>query len=485
MARVPTQNGAPTQTGPAGFGGRVVVLGCGTIGQCVLPLLIDRLDLPAGRVTVVDRTASPQLLSPYRDAGLVYHQRGIAPDTLAEVLGGVARAGDLLINLTMGIDSLDVADWCHLNGVMYIDTALEPWEGFVDDSGKSAGERTEYTLHQRARQHAARRWRADGPTVVFTHGANPGLVSHFAKAALVEVARGMGLEFDMPATRAGWAGLAQRTGTKVIHISERDTQVSNRPKRPGEFVNTWSIPGFIEEAMMPVELGWGTHERTMPEAALRQEAGPRNTIYMDQPAGRFMLYSWVPTHGQIVGLAIPHSETVTLSDYLTVRREGTATYRPTVSFVYLPCDGAFASLHETMMGGWQAPEEERILKRDVVDGHDELGVLLLGHGLNGYWFGSHLDIHAARRIVPHSNPTALQVAAGVVAAALWAVANPAEGFCEPEDLPHDVVLAAAKPYLGRIISERTDWTPVAQRPFLDAPPEPRDPWQFANFRPAG
>ena len=483
MDSAATLNG-PMLTGPM-LTGRVVVLGYGTIGQCILPLLIDRMKLPADRFRVVDRIDPPALISPYRDAGLTYHRHEIREDNLAEVLAGLAAAGDLLINLTMGIDSLEVADWCHLNGVMYVDTALEPWEGYIDDSDKPAGERTEYTLHQRARRHAETRWRPDGPTVVFTHGANPGLVSHFAKAAIVEVARGMKLDFDMPAKRESWARLARRTGTKVIHISERDTQISDRPKRPGEFVNTWSIPGFIEEAMMPVELGWGTHERTMPDEAFRQERGPRNTIYMDQPAGRFMLYSWVPTHGQIVGLAIPHSETVTLSDYLTVRDDGAAAYRPTVSFVYLPCDGAFASLHETMMGGWQMPGEERILKREVVDGHDELGVLLLGHGLNGYWYGSHLDIHAARAIVPHSNPTALQVAAGVVAASLWALANPARGFCEPEDLPHDFVLDVARPFLGRILSERTDWTPVAKRPFLDLPPEPRDPWQFANFRPAG
>ncbi len=469
-------------TRAATLNGNIVILGYGTIGQCILPLLIDRLESTASRFTVVDRTDPPGALSPYRDAGLRYLNRPIDRDNFVDVLAEVAGGGDLLLNLTMGVDSLAVADWCQDHGVAYVDTALEPWEGFVEDAGLSAGDRTEYALHQRARLHAERHWRDDGPTAIVTHGANPGLVSHFAKAALIAVARGMQLDFAAPSSRRDWARLAQRTGTKVIHISERDTQVSAKPKMPGEFVNTWSIPGFVEEAMMPVELGWGTHERKLPDDALEHERGPRNTIYIDQPAACFQMYSWVPTSGQILGLALPHSENVTLSDYLTLEANGKPAYRPTVAFVYLPCDGAFASLHETMMSGWREPEEERVIKRDVIDGQDELGVLLLGHGLNGLWYGSQLDIHEARRIVPHSNPTALQVAAGMVAASLWAIENPNAGFREPEDLPYDFVLEAARPYLGRVVCERTDWTPVDQRPFIDAPPEPKDPWQFANFR---
>jgi len=464
---------------------KIVILGYGTIGQCVLPLLLDRLKRPASSVTVIDRVDPPDRLAPFREAGLTYLKRTIDPGNFAGVLATVTEPGDLLLNLTMGIDSLAVADWCHQNGVGYLDTALEPWEGFVEDADLPAAERTEYALHRRARLHAEGTWDANGPTAIITHGANPGLVSHFTKAALIEIADRMGLDYDTPARRKDWARLARMTGTKVIHIAERDTQISKTPKRPGEFVNTWSIPGFIEEAMMPVELGWGTHERTLPDGAFEQEEGPCNAIYFDQPAARFQMYSWVPTTGQILGLALPHSENVTLSDYLTLEANGEPAYRPTVAFVYLPCDDAFTSLHEAMMSGWQEPGDERVIKEEIVSGQDELGVLLLGHGLNGLWYGSQLDIDTARRIVPHSNPTALQVAAGVLSGAAWALENPDRGFCEPEDLPHDFVLDVARPYLGKVVAEQTDWSPLVQRSFIDAPPEPERPWQFANFRPAG
>jgi homospermidine synthase len=201
----------------------------------------------------------------------------------------------------------------------------------------------------------------------------------------------------------------------------------------------------------------------------------------------------VPLGGPIEGLAITHNESVTISDYFTLTADGApegsgALYRPSVYFVYLACDGAMASLAETMMRGWEMPAAQRVLNAEITEGRDELGVLLLGDdpadgSTWGWWYGSQLDIHEARRLVPGNNPTAIQVAAGALAAAVWAVRNPGRGYCEPEALPHDEVLAVALPYLGPMASVATDWTPLEGRnagvpePWLDE----ADPWQFGNF----
>src|SRR5690606_21173268 len=124
-------------------------------------------------------------------------------------------------------------------------------------------ERTNYYLRHLAKENG-RKWSAGAPTAIVTHGANPGLISHFVKAALIEVARRQGLDATKPSTREGWAKLMRDSGTKVIHVAEHDTQIASQPKRPGEFVNTWSIPGFWGEGMQPAELGWGTHEKALP-----------------------------------------------------------------------------------------------------------------------------------------------------------------------------------------------------------------------------
>ena len=66
------------------------------------------------------------------------------------------------------------------------------------------------------------------------------------------------------AARTG-RSLMQRVGVKGIHIAERDTQRAKQPKPMDVFVNTWSVEGFISEGLQPAELGWGTHEKWMPE----------------------------------------------------------------------------------------------------------------------------------------------------------------------------------------------------------------------------
>ena len=80
------------------------------------------------------------------------------------------------------------------------------------------------------------------------------------------------------AAAADWARLSQALGVKVIHVSERDTQVSSDPKREDEFVNTWSVEGFYEEGIAPAEMGWGTHERMVPPGTQVHEHGPMNQI---------------------------------------------------------------------------------------------------------------------------------------------------------------------------------------------------------------
>src|SRR5262249_10576558 len=209
------------------------------------------------------------------------------------------------------------------------------------------------------------------PTAILDHGANPGLVSHFTKRGLLEIAQEM-LKLGLPAANGvdnatfeelvahadgqvegSFARLSQATGTKVIHISERDTQVSSRPKAIDEFVNTWSIEGLYEEGTAPAELGWGTHERRLPRHAHTPTDGPCNQIFLAQPGIRTFVHSWVPAGGPIMGMVVRHAESFSISDHLTVwedTAEGRrAVYRPTVHYAYMPCDDAILSLYELTM----------------------------------------------------------------------------------------------------------------------------------------
>lgn len=464
------------------FGGRIVMLGFGSVGQCVLPVIERHFEMPLDRVTVYEADDHTERFAPFAARGMRYLRGTFTPDNLQAELATLASAGDLIINLTAGVDAIQTMEWCQQNGVLYVDTSLEPWADKYSDVAVPNWARTHYESHHVTRR-AAEGWAKNGPTCVVTHGANPGIVNHFVKAAMLDVARGMKLEFDEPTTREGWAELGRRTGTKVIHVAERDTQRADRRKDPDEFANTWSVLGYWGEAYYPAELGWGTHENLLPPLGQHFTYGPGNAIFMLKPGGQTLVRSWVPRGGQIYGFVISHSESITLSDYFTAYEEDRPVWRPTVHYAYHPTSEAIISLREMMMRDWKPAKRNRILQDEIVTGIDELGVLLMGHGLTSLWYGSQLSIEEARRVIPGQNATALQVCAGVISACVWAVKNPNRGYCEPEALPHKEILEIGAPYLGPVVSVPSEWTPLKGRSTMF--PEPwldhQDPWQFNNF----
>jgi homospermidine synthase len=478
------------------FSGRVLVLGCGAVSQCLQPLLLRHMDMDFSRMTVMDMADLRQHIPDTLAAGAQFAQEQITPENLGAVLGQYLGPGDLLIDVAWNIGAVDIVQWCHDHEVLYINTSVELWDPYFKPWVPPV-ERTLYVRHMALRQRA-RSWSEPGPTAVVEHGANPGLVSHWTKVALADIANAMLLRDMAPERRPAieraladhdYARLAMLEGVKVIHISERDTQIGDKPKEVNEFVNTWSVAGFHEEGIAPAEMGWGTHERRLPANAQRHASGPGNQICLAQMGIHTYVRSWVPIGGEIIGMVVRHGEAFTISDHLTVwDEEGFAPlYRPTVHYAYLPTDAAMASLHELKMRNYEMQPRERIMTDEIIDGKDELGVLLLGHELNGWWVGSQLDIHEARRLDPHHNATTLQVAASLLGALAWMIRNPRHGLLVPDDLPHEEVLAVANPYLGPCPSAPTDWTPLKNRVDLFSRygrplPEPEDLWQFDTFR---
>ena len=493
------------------FSGRVLVLGCGSVSRCLQPLLLRHLDLDPTRITILELEDLRSLIPETLAAGVAYHQAEITPDNLAEVLGSHVGPGDLLIDLAWNIDCNEIVEWCHDRGVLYLNTSVEVWDPYAGAEKQTPQDRTLYVRHQRL-QEMTRGWSVPGPTAVVEHGANPGLVSHWTKVALTDIATAIlrgdapddGPEPErpsngtarMPADRKAalesalgaddFPVLAMLTGTKVIHISERDTQISDRPKEVGEFVNTWSVEGFREEGIAPAELGWGTHERRLPPHGYEHQDGPRNQICIARMGISTYVRSWVPIGGPIIGMIVRHGEAYTISDRLTVWDGERAVYRPTVHYAYLPTDAAMASLHELKMNRLEMQPRQRIMGDEITSGIDELGVLLLGHDLGGWWVGSQLGIEETRRLVPGQNATTLQVAASVLGAIRWMLAHPDRGVLVPDDLDHREVLEVANAYLGPCPSVRTAWTPLGARAepfdgFAGPVPDADDLWQFSTF----
>lgn len=461
------------------FSGRMVMIGFGSIGQGVLPLFLRHIDMKPEQITIF--TAHDEGRNVARACGVEdFRFCPLTRENYLSHLQPLLHEGDFLVNVSYDVSSPALIELCHQTGALYLDSCVEPWAGGYFDKSLSPTERSNYGLRETALAISKKNW-PYRPTCVITHGVNPGLVSHFVKQALLNMAADTGRPVKTPTTREEWGQLAQSLDAKVIHIAERDTQVADRPKQRDEFVNTWSVYGFVGEGSQPSELGWGTHERHWPEDGCKHPHGCQSAIYLDRPGVSVQVRSWTPLEGPYNGFLITHNESISISDYFTLRDGEQVTYRPTVHYAYHPCDDAVLSLHEYSGRGYKMQNHVRLMMNEITSGMDELGVLIGGNEKGAYWYGSRLTIEQARDLAPFNGATTLQTTAGVLSGVIWALENPDRGVIEPDEIDFRRILQIATPYLGDMVGVWDDWTPLENREVLF--PEDldhEDPWQFKN-----
>jgi homospermidine synthase len=465
----------------ARFDGPIVMIGFGSIGKGTLPLIERHIAFDREKFVVIAPDDSDRGLLDERQ--IRFLQQAITRENYREILKPLLTCGPgrgMVVNLSVDTSSVDLMEFAKDLDAFYIDTVVEPWPGLYTDATRSISERSNYALRESVL--ALRRRRPGGVTAVSCCGANPGMVSWMVKQALLDVASELKLDFAEPQSRDEWSRLMQRVGVKGIHIAERDTQRASTPKPRGKFINTWSVEGFIAEGSQPSELGWGTHEKAMPPGARRHEFGSDAAIYLTRPGAGTQVRSWTPTAQAQHAWMITHNESISIADYFTLRENGKVVYRPTCHYAYHPCDAAVLSLHELAGGEWRPQQTWHILSEDdIVDGIDELGVLLYGHAKNAYWYGSQLSIEETRKLAPYQNATGLQVTSAVLAGIIWMLENPDRGIVEADEMDFRRCLSIQRPYLGPVIGRYTDWTPLKDRGRLFPEAVDRDdPWQFSN-----
>ena len=474
------------------FTNKVLIIGYGAVAKSTLPILLRHIKIPYRNITIIDFLDKKSELKSWIQKGVHFYQEKITPQNITKILSKYVDAGSLIIDLAWNIDCIDILQWAHNNKVLYVNASIEEWDPYSDIHTKTSLEKSLYHRYVMLSE-ISKEW--NSTTAVVDHGANPGLISHFVKQGIVDivdsiirqkkVSKGKAKILERLIKNEKFAHLAMAIGIKVIHSSERDTQLSNRTKDFDEFVNVWSIEGIVEESIAPVEIGWGAHEKELPKFTIKPDYGPKNQIIIPQMGINTLVRSWVPNQ-EFVGMIITHGEAYGISKMLTLRRRNKLIYRPTVHYAYLPANETMSSLHDLRCRGYELPMKKRIMNDEITTGTDTLGALITGHVYNSWWTGSILSIEEARKLVPHQNATTIQVAIGVVSAIKWMINNPNKGLCFPEDLPYRDILSMARPYLGKFVSQPISWTPLANyQVFFKDNPEARlnekDMWQFKNF----
>jgi hypothetical protein len=128
MASAPT--GAPPVAGGVWiqFKGRVVMVGCGSIGQGTIPLVIRHLGVAGDRIDVV--TADERGRAVAERFGVAsFRVTPLKPGNIEEIMGPLVSKADFVVNLSVDVSSRDLQAFCAAKGAFYLDTCTEPWPG--------------------------------------------------------------------------------------------------------------------------------------------------------------------------------------------------------------------------------------------------------------------------------------------------------------------------------------------------------------------
>lgn len=461
------------------FKNKIVMIGCGAIGTALIPLLFKLIKFNPVNLTVIDMDSFRfDNINKFVNQGVNTLNVKLTKENTKTILIDDLKLGqdDLIIDASYEINTNFMFQLCSKFGISYINSAVEVWKD------EPTLKPVDFTFYSRIKsiEDIDKKIPIKNNNFIISLGCNPGNVSIWTLYALDHINK---KKFNYQWN--SYAELAEKMGLRVVHVSERDSQITSNPKKMGEYVNTWSSNSisWYDEAFSYLEISWGTHEKKIPEKANLDLSNEYQYI-IDGVGCENFAYSYTPINKNLIGMLIRHEECYTICRKLTLKdNTGKITYKPSSYYVYKSSDSAFASTQEVkdLIGEYQ--ENLRLMTSDIIEGRDELGCTLFFASGDIYWVGSLLDINEARLIYDNEynqsvNATILQVCAGYIGGIFYLLESIEKkvyrGFMTPEDLPVDKFMKWTKPLIGPFgVIQVKDWSIESQ--------DKENPLQFNDF----
>ena len=445
------------------FKNRILIIGCGSIGTALLPLLIKFIILSPSKITVCDKNANRfAKISQFINLGVKTKHIKITKDNVSNLIINELGFGqdDIIIDASYEINTEYMFSLCESAGISFINSAVEIWEK------EPEMKEIDYTFFIRFKNMEIKNkiTPIKKNNFIASLGCNPGNVNIWTLYALDKINKQ-----KENFTYSSYAELAKLMGLKTIHISEKDTQITNKPKRENEYVNSWAADSvsWYDEAFGFLEISWGTHESKLPDNVI-SELSNEYQIIVNNVGCETFARTYTPIGKNLIGMLIRHEETYTICKALTLKDSNNKiTYKPSVYYVYKPNDSSVASTMEARANDNQNQPTSRLMTDDIIEGRDEVGVTLYFEDGDIYWIGSILDIKEARLLYDNQydniiNATLLQVVAGYIGGIFHLIESinkkKYQGLLFPEDLPISQFIKNTRPMLGPFgLMEVTDW----------------------------
>ncbi len=455
------------------FEGRIVQFGFGAVGKSFYEKLSKEIKFDENKYYVVTMDSS-EFEAYVNLGGMVsnFIVSEVTRENFRQVFEPLLAEGDLLIDFADTVGTRDICEWCAERNIMYMNTGEADWPDHWYCIFEENGLKRELK-----RKYAQNRY-----PIVLQHGNNPGLVSHFVKAAIEYVVHTQ-FKKDKQLKALVKAGkfneAARALGIRMIHVNDIDLQQVKDAYSDNLLFSTWCTDSFWFEMLSEATANIGTHEKIDYEAECNLVDRERGFLEFKKLAADKKCRTYYPG-GYFEGFMVPHEETITIAQSLEVQEEGQTVYRPTVMFLYSPCVYATnyfkgAKVNEypepdpqkpqdcenengrTIIRGYVYPENVEIVYQEkIASGTEYVGVLLLGDNFEPVWVGNRVEadfLYKDKKSSYWQTPTITPVAMSALSAVCWMLKHKDKGgIYFPDDIEdYKGIIRLAEKYISKTI----------------------------------
>ena len=422
---------------------RCVILGFGGVARPVCHIFATRYCMRE-YILVDKRRITDEEIKIFGNKRVSRLEFDIKPEELFDTMCYILKDEDIVCDFFGCNETIDILHACHLKkGIIYVNASIE--ENILKPYPS-----------QNALYQAFFEFKKKFKPIFsgcIDAGANPGMITHFAILGIYSMAK-EAIKNKIPDSdkiqfylkEKDLANLARIMQVNVIHISEwEQIEPNDENKFKGFVTNTWCIDSFHDEWFDNAEVSMGTHDI--------KDLSQKNyyKIPMSEPPTvkcPFPLYMKTACpSGLFTGKVVRHPETIEISKIFS-----TEEHIPTVAFVYHPSRLPRQNLENN---DWEKLPCKLIDESTggPLKGSETMGAMLISarKDINPRWFGSIVSCEQEREIGAKSNPTTLQVAAGIISHLLLALEEPEKGLRMPHEFDSEKILELAKPFLGTIV----------------------------------
>lgn len=459
------------------FDKKIVQFGFGAVGKSFYEKVSKEINFNENNYFVISRDKTE--FDAYINLGGMaanFLEFEVTKDNFQKIFENYLDSGDLLIDFADTVGTKDICNWCAKKNIMYINTGEadwpENWYSIFDENQIKNDLKKKYSNNNLTNKCP----------IVLQHGNNPGLVSHFVKAGIeyivnTQYKKNKYLRELIKDNK--FNEVSHILGIRMIHVNDIDLQEINDNYNDDTLFNTWCIDSFFFEMLSEATLNIGTHEKIDFEEECKSIDNINGFLTFQKLALEKKCLTYYP-NGRFEGFLVPHEETITIAKNLEVKKDGKTVYRPTVMFLYSPCNFARnyfnkAKVNEypypdlskpldcedvngkTIIRGYIYPKySEIVYKEKISSGTEYVGVLLMGDNFDPVWVGNRIKssfLYKNKKDSYWQTPTITPVSMSALAAICWMIKNKdRSGIYFPDDIPdYKFILKIAEKYISKTI----------------------------------